>query len=495
MSLKKYIAKAYFCLFLFGIGPINHAQAQNIQAPKFNYIFELGTFYSINNKMPFWIKSNQFGALPTQANTTVYRNYFESKKDTLNKKYSFSYCFDLSMILGKQTRVVLPEAFIQQKLGILNVSLGRKKQIHGIVDSTLSSGSITWSGNAMPLPEIQISIPEYKRFLIDQLAIKGHFSHAWFGNQTYVDDFYLHQKSFYARLGKADSKIKFYAGILHNAQWGGTPKYKITAEEDQFINGKFPSNFYTFRQVVLPLKALKDTTLGYTSFETDNRFGNHLGQVDLGGTVRFKTKSLLLYKQTIFETGQTFSSLTNTDDGLYGISLKNLNSNSSFDKFVFEVLFTRNQGRYRSGISRLLGIKDKQYGNAPFYFNHMQYLDGWSYQNQTIGSAFMIPQNEIKVENHGLPYLFYLNNNRILAYYFALNGKLNTIELETRVSLSKNFGSMHAELPPVSQNSFYLNAKIPMKKLKGFINVKIGIDHGDLIKDNYGTYLAYTRKW
>lgn len=462
---------------------------------KFNYSFELGGFASINQDLPFWIKSNQFGAVPASANSIYFRQQIKSKADTSSKLFKVNYGLDLMTVVGNEARLIVPEAFIDFRLGIFSFSAGRIPSVMGLVDSTLSSGSITWSGNALPIPEVRIAIPEYRKFFFKWLAVKGHYNHGWFGEQVTTRNSFLHQKSLYARLFKPESKLHLYGGILHNVQWGGSPKYSLPDGDVRLTNGKFAQDLFTYGQVVLPLEARHDSSGIYGLFEETNRFGSHIGQIDLGGTLNFKNTLLTVYKQTIFETGATFSSLTNTDDGLYGISLKNKKQEGVFQKVVFEFLHTLNQGAYQSGLARLLGLKDRQFGSPTYYFNHMQYTDGWSFKGKGIGTPFAVPEEYIKVHKRTFGNELFLNNNRIKMGYLGAQFKLNSILLETRMSLSRNFGSQFIIYEPADQVSFLINSSIPLKKLKGVLGVRIGIDQGELIKDNYGANISFRRNW
>ena len=56
---------------------------------------------------------------------------------------------------------LIPVAYIKAKFGAFEIYAGRRKEIFGLVDSTLSSGSYIWSGNALPMPKIQISTPNF----------------------------------------------------------------------------------------------------------------------------------------------------------------------------------------------------------------------------------------------------------------------------------------------------------------------------------------------
>jgi hypothetical protein len=469
--------------------------AQTIR--KHIYSVELGGILSLNSKTPFWLRNNEFGAIPTLGNSVIFRQNLISKPDTSKKFFKTRYSIDMATFVGQEARIVIPEAFYQVQLGRSAFTFGRRKQIHGLVDSTLSSGSITWSGNAIPLPEIQFSISDYHYFFGKLFAFKGHLSHGWFGNQLSVKNYYLHQKSLYGRIGKANGKIKLYGGMLHHVQWGGTPKYDVPLDDPLYVDGHFARDWTAFKNVVLPIfNPGLDSTSGYSQYDYENRFGNHLGQIDLGAEWIIKKTKIFGYKQIIFETGQTFSSLTNIDDGLYGLSISSLRPESKFKKTVFEFLHTTNQGIYRSGLLRLIGFEGRHYGrNQNYYFNHGQYKEGWSYNGLSIGTPFMIPDSEIRQEKRTDTEQFFSNNNRIKAIYWGLQTKLNSIEVESRFSYSRNFGSSRVNLQTADQLSIGVKTNIPAPNLHGIISVCIGVEHGDLIKDNYGTFVSFKRVW
>ncbi|AWV97507.1 capsule assembly Wzi family protein [Arcticibacterium luteifluviistationis] len=471
-----------------------HAQVDSAKfVNKFNYGFELGGYFSVNDKIPFWQKSNKFGSVPQNGNSLYFRQVLMSKKDTTKRFFSADYCIDLVTIVGEKPLIILPEAFVGLNFGDLRLSGGRMKSIHGLVDTTLSSGSVTWSGNSLPLPEVRLSIPEYKRLFADWLSFKGHYSHGWFGEQTFVKGSFLHQKSLYARIGSPLSKIHFYGGVLHSVQWGGTPKYDAEGF-GKLTDGKFPADWYTYGQVVIPYEAVVDTTLGYGGFETENRFGNHVSQIDLGMDFSVKNGKIMLYKNNIIETGRTLGSFSNLDDGLYGFSFHNYKEKAVFKKVVFEYLFSMNQGSYNALIARLLNKPLKDYGNNGFYFNHQQYLDGWSYETETIGSPFFVPDDELKLESSKGNFTF-SNSNRLKVFYLATQMQLNSIGIVAKGSYSQNFGSIWFPVEPLNQLNTSFEFKVPLKAKNSFIKVDIGIDHGELIKDNYGINFAYQRFW
>lgn len=461
------------------------------------YTAEFGGLYSLNNRAPFWIRSNQFGMVPDSGNTFFFRHALYTREDTSEKNFKLSAGLEMVTLVGQQTRFLLPEAFVSARMGKFQLLAGRKKQVHGLTDTTLSSGSITWSGNALPLPGIQVSLPDYVSFMNGFLGVKGHFTHAWFADQTYVKNYYLHQKSLYARVGRPEGSIRLYGGVIHQVQWGGVPKYEVPDDRWLTINERFASGWNVYRDVVFPFNNPPRDSAKVASFDFENRYGNHLGQIDIGGELNTENFRWLFYKQLPFETGQTFSSLGNLDDGVYGISLSARKREGWFRRMVVEFVHTTNQGMYRSGLLRLLGYNGRHYGrNQNFYFSHSQYVDGWSYEGKTLGSPFLIPNPEIRDEKAIDASNYFANNNNIKAGYLGLITRLSAVQMETRISFSKNFGSPANILPETAdQLSFAHKMTIPIPQEGGFIQLNVGIDHGDLIRDNYGIMLSWKKIW
>lgn len=57
--------------------------------------------------------------------------------------------------------MIVPEAYLKARWGIFELSGGRRREIVGLLDTTLSTGSYAWSGNALPIPKIQLEIRDY----------------------------------------------------------------------------------------------------------------------------------------------------------------------------------------------------------------------------------------------------------------------------------------------------------------------------------------------
>jgi Capsule assembly protein Wzi len=427
------------------------------------YTAEVGTYLSTNGETPFWLKANQYGTVPSTSPIVTLRGSISSDykkaitKEDQYKLSKFDWGYGLNIVgnVGKENQFLIPEAYIKAKYGAFEIYAGRRKEIFGLVDSTLSSGSYIWSGNAMPMPKIQISTPNFVPlgFTKGFLSFKGNYAHGWFENsRTDVENFYLHQKSLYFRLGNPDWKFHFYGGFNHQAQWGGELLYP-DPKNLSGIGGKVGSSFNDYVNVILgrSLAAEGDTSKVGVS-EATNRSGNHLGTLDFGFDVNIYSFSILCYRQSIFEDG-SLAYLNNITDGLWGLSVVNKTpaiSSIHINKVNFEYLNTLSQGGLVGGesqMSRLRGLDN--------YFNSGIYRNGWTYLNQTLGTPFI---NKINNGDSNL------TNNVVEMYHLGLLSSWWQIPINTHLSYSSNYGKLGVKTPIISVLSVFIQAQFRMKK-------------------------------
>ena len=465
------------------------------------YTAEAGTIISTNGETPFWLRANQYGIVPNQSPIFTLRGSVSSdykKAITKEDQYKLSkldWGYGLNIVgnVGKENQFLITEAYVKAKYGVFEIYAGRRREIFGLVDSTLSSGSYIWSGNALPMPKIQISTPNFVPlgFTKGFLSFKGNYAHGWFENsRTDVKDFYLHQKSLYFRLGKPDWKFHFYGGFNHQVQWGGELLYPDPTNI-YALNGKVGSSFNDYVNVVTgrSLAGVGDTTKngGNDAF---NRSGNHLGTLDFGFDINTTNFSVLVYRQSIYEDG-SLAYLSNITDGLNGISIsikKTSDAKIRLQKIVVEYLNTSNQ----SGVTGSDNTNSRLRGQDN-YFNNSVYRDGWSYHQTSVGTPFI---NNISNINN-FSNLFF-TNNRIEAFYLGILGVINkSINSEIRISNTKNAGIYPFPFEKIkNQFSGLISLNYSTSFLEdSVIKLSIAMDSGELYKDNFGFYLGIKKKW
>ncbi len=487
---------------IFFMFAISNLFAQNNEIKReINYTAEVGTIISSNGETPFWLRANQYGIVPNQSPIFTLRGSVSSdykKAITKEDRYrlsKFDWGYGLNMVgnVGKENQFLIPEAYIKAKYGAFEIYAGRRKEVFGLVDTTLSSGSYIWSGNALPMPKIQISTPNFVplEFTKSFLSFKGTYAHGWFENsRTDVKNFYLHQKSLYFRLGKPDWKFHFYGGFNHQVQWGGELLYP---DPTGYLSkdGKLPSSFQDYIGIVTGKSlAVESDTSKFAGADAGNRGGNHLGTLDFGFDIIIQNLKVLIYRQSIYEDG-SLAYLSNISDGLNGISFTNISNKKkiTIKKLIFEYLNTDSQGGSLGGDqtnSRLRG--------QDLYFNHGQYLDGWSYLRNGIGTPFIS-----NVVNKDIPQSRLLfNSDRLQAVYLGITGNINNYTtFDLKISHTQSSGSY---LNTFSIPFEMISSKLTVgKQISRFENVNIlagiSFDSGKLFNNSFGLIFSVKKGW
>ncbi|GAA4457344.1 capsule assembly Wzi family protein [Nibrella saemangeumensis] len=478
-------------------------------APNYTYV-EAGGAAASTDRTPFWLHANQFGIVPKEgpfgtARAGIYRDYrlpSDSAGRLYPKRLRLDWGYGLSVVsnIASKSSLLLPDVYAKARVGIFEARAGRWRQVIGLADSTLGVGPYSWSGNALPIPRIEVSIPTFTPigFTRGLLAVQGAYAHGWFDNQGGIKNFYLHQKALYLRLGKESWPVRFYGGLNHQAQWGG----RSDINNPLFVkSGRLPSTFRDYIDVVLgtslPARATVDTTR-LPTIDSNNRIGNHLGSADVGVEIQNAGFSVMLYRQFLFDDGSLFYG-NNITDGLTGVRFRNrkpVNQGFQLRQLVLEVLDTRSQGGPE------FTFVDKTRGQDE-YFNNYQYIDGWAYLGRTLGTPFITPQTDSRA---GLPRMVagpndlrrFTNNNRVLVFHAGLAGTvLRDYTFQLKCSVSDNRGRYIAPFPYHTwQVSSYARFGIPLNASQGlWAHLTVASDNGLLYRNSTGFYFSIRKEW
>ncbi|MCK8495468.1 capsule assembly Wzi family protein [Spirosoma sp. RP8] len=463
-----------------------------------NGFIETGGFV-VNGAMPFWFRANQSGIVPLSGSTGqlrmgLYRdNYRVDRRDSLirPKNIDWGYGFEVVGNTGQQNQLILPEGYLGVRWKQFEIYAGRRRGMVGLVDTLLTSGSYAWSGNALPIPKIQIGTIGYVPIGLTKgfVAINAFFNHGWFSS-GFVRNSYLHQKAIYVRLGKPTAKVNLYFGGNQEVQWGGfAPSLVGVPGLSDNMDGRFASDLDAFYRVITATSGTGYVPpQGVISIDQGNRIGNHLGSFDGGIELKMKGYKVFAYRQNLYETGALFY-LTNITDGLHGIRIQRSQPNRrpfSVDRFLLEFFNSKSQGGPE------FVIDDPQRRGRNNYFNHSQYQDGWTYQGRTIGTPFLTARGEA---NPSLPQNYPITNNRVSLWHMGLAGKIGQqVNWLTKLSYSQNYGTYDFPYPAgTNQLSvlLMLNASVQLPVLKSCqLNSSFGLDTGNLLPNSYGCYFG-----
>ncbi|MBC8151859.1 MAG: hypothetical protein H7Z72_03010 [Bacteroidetes bacterium] len=460
---------------------------------------EAGGYAASGGQTPFWLRANQYGIVPLKPAPGFVRGgvvipYRTARKRQLDWGAGADVVANARPgLIGAAPTILIPELYVKARLGLLEIYAGRRREIVGLTDSTLSSGSYAWSGNALPIPKIQLALREYAPIPLTNgiLSVRGSFSHGWFPTGGFINNSFLHQSSLYGRVGKKTWPVRFYAGFNHQAQWGGqTDRLPSSIVEN---GGKLPSSFKDYIDVVL------GSSLGYRSnvdptryseFDRTNRIGNHLGSVDVAIDFQVSQLSVFAYRQSVYEDGSLYY-FTNLTDGLHGLRIRNQQPSRqgiALTDVVLEYLNTLSQGGNIFIPGSALRGRDN-------YFNHQQYADGWSYRGQTIGTPFIPPANTTRYPQ-GVDR--FTNNNRVQGYHVGLSGQIGSVvTFQTRLSYSRNYGTYSSPIDPdARQFSGGIWVGAPLSVRHGLnLTASVAIDKGNLYPESVGGSLSIRKTW
>ncbi len=346
------------------------------------------------------------------------------------------------------------------------------------MDTTLTSGSLSISGNSRPYPRLQLAISQYfpLGFTANFVSFKGSYSDGLlrsapviFGQVSEVPNVYLHHKALYIRLGKPSQRLHLYGGFNHQAMWGG--------EALIFTGGLATADAYKY---VVVGKSWQNS-----------RVGNHFGTIDMAAEWRATNWTYFAYRQNIYEDG-SLAGLTNIKDGLNGlrISRKAPSDRSTFqlNTFLFEFLNTANQG------GSIFDTNTKVFGRDNYY-NHYVYKQGWSYRGRNLGTP-IVPSQDL--QRAGLPKndSLFTANNRLWAVHFGTTGNYRDINLLAIGTFSRNFGTYDFVIAPArNQFSFLFEAEKPVIFAKGSsLKLKLAADVGGLYPSSFALVAGWSKR-
>lgn len=505
---KQYLAMQKFTVLFIALCLSHLAVAQAIPdttSSGTRSFVELGGIVASANQTPFWLQSRQYGLVPLNNPAGILRagTTFFKGDPTNQRRLHLKVGLEGALIATASTtvepnaaRVLLPEAYASLRLGQFELYGGRRREVFGLVDTLLTSGSYAWSGNALPIPKIQIGTRGFipLGFTKGIVAINAFYAHGWFGNADTVQGSYLHQKAVYGRISLFKKRLRLYGGVLHVAQWGGRSPY---LDANAAPNGQIPSSLQTYGYVVIAKQPDESITDIIGSHDAVNRFGNHLGSIDFAAEWVEGRQSWFAYYQHPFEdkSGVAFQ---NVPDGLYGLRWQSTQPNRAgfrISHVVAEVLSTMDQ-------SGPTNEEKGQYAGADDYFNNFQYKDGYTYRYRVVGTPFITRWADSQPRWHNLRGGYgkmMINNNRVQALYGSIAGTFSeSIGFILRISHSNNYGlPMRKDaVARLGQTSGALGVMAHPAHWKGIrLSLQGAFDTGDWLPNTAGVQVGLAKYW
>jgi hypothetical protein len=461
---------------------------QNYADSTTNYV-KISGYASSIDRTPFWLQTNQFGTAPSTGNAgrvgTGLEHYWRLGSGE-QKPLRIGGGVEIVGLAAGKSRLLLPQAHFTVRYRNWEFFAGRKKQWVGLADSLLSSGSYSWSTNAMPIPKIQFGTAKFVAvpFTKGWISFQAFYSDGWFdSNRPVTSNLKLHQKSLYARIGKVNSRFKLYGGFNHQVQWGGKSAYNT-------VDGQMPNDFQNYINVVTGRAHSNNPS----HHDATGRVGNHLGSIDLAAEIETYSMSIFVYRQNIYEDGSLFW-LSNIADGLNGIRFKRKNgygSNFEVNTVVLEFLHTKSQGGSVADDRNPSYMRGKD-----DYFNNGQVRDGWSYLGRGVGTPFIPPTSET-IWNWPNYADFFTSNNRVSVYHLGMSGTLfQKINWAGKFSYSSNSGAYDNPFEGnPKQFSGFISLQTPINIIGGVSGkLAFAADKGHLYPVGYGVSIGLQKSF
>lgn len=453
--------------------------------------YEATGTYGSGEYTPFWHMANRQG-LSSHENYSVYtRLGIEGCNKFGNKKITLEWGADVVIGDNLTSTVFLQQGYFDFQWKRLRISLGQKERWGELPNHRLTTGSLIESGNARPIPQIRIELPEFWNIPGTKgwLGIKGHLAYGWFSDERWQKNFFnessvhtvgvrYHSKAGFMRIGNED-KFPLTAEIaLHMVtQFGGTC---YNSECNPGNNHHNPSRLKDYFYALIPLGG--DDS--YDASDQANVAGNMLGS--WMGTITWNDESWKLrgyYEHTFEDHSQMFWEYGIWTEQLVGLELE-LKKFSYIKNVVFEYFNLKNQSGpiyhdKKSDFPDQISCMDNNY-------NHGRYA-GWFNYGQMIGT----PLCTAPIYNNDRSQRCY--NNRVEAFHFGVEGDaIDWLGYRILYTRSNNWGTYEKPFKDIKKNrSLLLEFTVKPQIMKGWsIGASFALDKGNLYGDNYGGMLT-----
>lgn len=353
-----------------------------IEPPEIDVSAGLRGAYSAEAYIPTWLLANRYGLYQTEESQVISETT-ASYEQSLTDFWGVRAALTLQGAYSEDPAIRLPIGYAAVIGGPFILHGGRYPlQVGELPIPSLSSGSLSVSSNAVPLPRVTgrtdgfISIPGLPEVIQTNFGL----SHGWFDEDRYTVDALLHEKWLYLQFAR-EQVFSIYGGLVHQVTWGGTNPRGNT----------FPVNLENYARVFLSRTGGEDATVS----DQINRAGDTRGIWDLGFSVHLWPEVKLSgYYQHYFDTVSGFRLWSNGLDGLKGVTLEVDHGLPVVPRqLLFETIRTDYQGGPYHDLGEF-GEPDTLLFGRHSYYRNSAYPTGWTYLGRVIGTPLILTSGE-----------------------------------------------------------------------------------------------------
>ncbi|MDD2797076.1 MAG: capsule assembly Wzi family protein [Bacteroidales bacterium] len=475
-----------FILLFFGMDPL---LAQT------TYRLESEIVGGSGDHTPFWLVNNRHGLSSLETPNGYVKVGLKNEYD-LNKSVDYRVGLDVVKAQNYTSNYILQQAYLDLRFKKFELSMGAKEYNSILKNQRLSSGGMTWSGNARPIPMVRLNTNDYISFpwlLHNRLKLKGSMAFGWFTdgdfqaknvvfdsqntNSSFVN-FYNRKVIYHQKMMTADYAFK-------NSPWAIT----IALQMDmQFSGDKYSMkngvltmehtspSFKHYMMALIPSSGDKGSATGDQQYV----FGNTLGSEHIMLHYSNPEYEWKVYLENFFED---FGGMAkqNRLDGLWGLEYES-KINKGITGVVVEYLQTSDQSgpiHWAPSDYPTAKLRDQATGNDDYYNNF--YYTGWEHWGMTNGNPLI--SSPIYNSNGSLRMM----NNRVKSIHLGMSAAI-TSELEGRFlgTVSRGWGRHYLPFEETKDSqSMLVELNYSPKRWGGWKFTASGaMDRGDLYGDN-----------
>ena len=390
---------------------------------------------------PFWFTANRHGTATTDPLGAYLRASIGHDLDV--NRQGFDWGFRIDGISGTDGLAHVQQLYADIRYNCWQLTLGSKESDSQGKNQRLTTGGMTWSGNAYPIPQARFGIMDYAPvpFTHGWASVKGFISYGMMADNRFQRDFVstsayalynqdalFHEKSAFLRIGDVSrNPLTVELGIEMDCMFGGTlweHDARLSDTDTEHLLFTNPQELSDFFKALVPLNGGESSTIS----DQRNAAGNHFGSLHAAVNWENSNWRLRAYYEHYFESrcGMTpWNATRDLDanlhnwfpypwkDGLWGLEVT-LPHNPFVSTIVAEYNTTRDQcGSIHHGASS--NLPATIYGFACYYYNSS--YPSWHHSGFTAGSPLLY--NPRYNDNHNLM----ITDTRIRAIHIGLEGQ------------------------------------------------------------------------
>lgn len=465
------------------------------------YKIEASTVGATGKVAPLWLSANRHGLSSTENTSAYLRASIERKIESdSTQNWKFGYGADLALPYNFTSNFVVQQLYGEVQYKNFRVSLGSKERIQIFKNDALSSGAMTTSINARPIPQLRAELADWWNITgrAHFLAFRGYAAYGMMTDGDWQERF----------VGGEESRHIFAKNVLYHTKGGF---FKVGDERWFPLTGTFGlemsaifsgevwnvanrggadnDNFSSHQKLNHSLRDFFDAFIASGSDSNDgayaNAAGNHLGSWKFSIDWNTPSWGLHAYLDHFFEDHSMMLFQYGWRDNLIGLEAR-LPRNPFVSEMVYEYLNTTDQsgGVYHDATSEL----PIQISGNDTYYNHHVY-GAYHHWGQPLGTPLIIAP----IYNDSRILINY--NNRVRAHHIGLKGN-PTNELSWRLLFTHHhsLGTYDLYLNDARSTFLFAEATYSPQRFRGWdFTLAYGGNNGDLLGSSHG-FQATVRK-